>query len=221
MKKRDLPRSIGSRLGGKGKDLAELTCVFLVVVAIATPARSDPWADAYDPAAKTRFIPVELWTGAEWDGAKVIKAGKADLTFGAGGAKRITGPEPFVRPDTNETILIYRRINRDKTQLFTVSSKKDGLGRVYDSRIDKKPCSDEVKFPLGLWRQGETREYKLHCGPRTRTIRMTIEDIDFVHAGVPHSLRYRWILEGAGRGGDNTYVYSPGKGNVEVVENVR
>ena len=197
-----------------------VACLALALFA-AAPVRADPWAESYDAATKTRFIPVELWTGADWDGAKVIKVGKSDLTFGKQGEKRVTGPEPFVRPDTNETILIYRRINRGKTQLFTVSSKKDGLGRVYDSRIDKKPCSDEVKFPLGLWQQGETREYKLHCGPRTRTIRITIEDIDYVNAGEPHSLRYRWILEGGGRGSDNSYIYSPGKGDVEVVENVR
>lgn len=204
-----------------GRDFAKLTCAFLVFVSIATPARSDPWADAYDPAAKTRFIPVELWTGAAWDGAKVIKAGKADLTFGAGGAKRITGPEPFVRPDTNETIQVYRRENRGKVQLFTISSGKDGLGRVYDSRNDKRPCTDEVKFPLGLWKQGETRTFELKCGSRTRQIRLKIEEIDYVYRGYPHSLRYRWTLDGGGKGSDNTYVYSPGKGNVEVQEHIR
>ena len=200
-----------------------VVCLALALFA-AAPVWAGPWAESYDAATKTRFIPVELWTGADWDGTKVIKAGKADLTFGKRGEKSITGPEPYVRPGTNEQILVYRRENRGregvKVQLFTISSNRDGIGRVYDSRYDRN-CADEVKFPLGLWQQGETREYKLHCGPRTRTIRITIEDIDYVNAGEPHSLRYRWILEGGGRGSDNSYIYSPGKGNVEVVENVR
>ena len=200
-----------------------VVCLALALFS-AAPVRADSWAESYDAATKTRFIPVELWTGADWDGAKVVKAGKADLTFGKRGEKSITGPEPYVRPGTNEQILVYRRENRGregvKVQLFTISSNRDGIGRVYDSRYDRN-CADEVKFPLGLWQQGETREYKLHCGPRTRTIRITIEDIDYVNAGEPHSLRYRWILEGGGRGSDNSYIYSPGKGNVEVVENVR
>jgi len=202
--------------------LSKMSFVYVALALFAAaPARADVWDDAYDAATKTRFIPVELWTGADWDGARVIEAGKADLTFGRRGEKRITGPEPFVRPGTNDRILVYRRENRGKVQLFAISSNKDGIGRVYDSRYDRN-CTDEVKFPLGLWKQGETRSYTIQCGSNTRDIEVTIEDIDFVHNGVPHSLRYRWVVDGGTRKGtDNTYVYSPRLGNVAVIEHVK
>lgn len=197
-----------------------VACLVLACLA-AAPALADPWAESYDPVAKTRFIPVELWTGADWDGTKVIKAGKADLTFGKRGEKSITGPEPYVRPGTNERITVYRRENRGKVQLFTISSNMDGIGRVYDSRYDRN-CADEVKFPLGLWKQGETRAFEVRCGEKVRRIELTIEDIDYVFGGVPHSLRYRWVVDGGRqKGTDNTYVYSPRQGNVEVIEHVK
>lgn len=202
--------------------LSKASVVFLALALVAAqPARADVWADSYDPATTTRFIPVELWTGADWDGAKVIKAGKADLTFGRRGEKSITGPEPYVRPGTNEQILVYRRENRGKVQLFTISSNKDGIGRVYDSRYDRN-CTDEVKFPLGLWTQGETRAFEVRCGEKVRRIELTIEDIAYVVGGVSHSLRYRWVVDGGRqKGTDNTYVYSPRLGNVEVIEHVK
>jgi hypothetical protein len=49
---------------------------------------------------------------------------------------------------------------------------------------------------------------------------VTIEEIDFVHDGVPHSLRFHWLfMEGRGRGTDMHYVYSPLRGLVHVQGN--
>jgi len=49
---------------------------------------------------------------------------------------------------------------------------------------------------------------------------VTIEEIDFVHDGVPHSLRFHWLsMEGRGRGTDMRYVYSPLRGLVDVQGN--
>jgi hypothetical protein len=49
---------------------------------------------------------------------------------------------------------------------------------------------------------------------------VTIEEIDFVHDGVPHSLRFHWLfMEGRGRGTDMRYVYSPLRGLVDVKGN--
>jgi hypothetical protein len=76
-----------------------------------------------------------------------------------------------------------------------------------------------VKFPLGYWKQGEIRDYRLACdgGRSTRTLRVTIESIDFTHATVPHSLRFHWLMDGGrGRGTDMRYIYSPGLGLVDV-----
>jgi hypothetical protein len=46
---------------------------------------------------------------------------------------------------------------------------------------------------------------------------VTIEEIDFVYDGVPHSLRFHWLfMGGRGRGTDMRYVYSPLRGLVDV-----
>ena len=192
----------------------------LAFVGVASGAELSPWAASYDPVAKTRYIPVELWTGAEWDGSRELKMAPADLAFGKRSEKRISGPLAWKRPGTGETIQVYERDNRGKKQLFALSSRGDGLGRVFDSRYGRD-CIDEVKFPLGVWKDSETRTFEVSCnnGALRRTIKMTIEKLDFVFAGVPHSLQFHWVVDGGkGRGTDMHYVYSPGRGLVSLDE---
>ena len=185
-------------------------------VVLASAARAEEWSAwqrAYDPATRTRFIPVELWTGAAWDGTQEIRMAPAALQFGHRGDKEITGPKEW------NGIQVYERLNRDKLQLFAIRDDRTGLGRVFDSRYPQLGCRGEVKFPLGRWRQGEVREYRLDCGRgRQHPLKVTIEEIDFVHDGVPHSLRFHWLLmEGRGRGTDMHYVYSPLRGLVDEI----
>lgn len=177
-------------------------------------AQGSPWDAAFDQASATRFIPVELWTGSDWDGNRDLAATPARLSFGKRGEKAITGPIEWTRPGTNEKLLVYRRLNRDKEQLFAITSRRDGLGRVYDFRYDRN-CIDEVKFPLGLWRQNEARQFTVVCGGLARPLKVTIEEIDYVYQGVPHSLKFHWLVDdGKGRATDMHYIYSPGKGLV-------
>ena len=115
---------------------------------------------------------------------------------------------------------VYERLNRDKLQRFPIRDDRTGLGRVFDSRYPQLGCRGEVKFPLGHWKQGEVREYQLDCARGKRPLKVTIEEIDFVYGGVPHSLRFHWLLmEGRGRGTDMRYVYSPLRGLVDVQGN--
>ena len=139
----------------------------------------------------------------------------AALQFGPRGDKGIKGPTTW------NGIEVYERLNRGKLQLFAIRDDRTGLGRVFDSRYPDLGCQGEVKFPLGRWKQGEVREYYLNCGRgRPRPLKVTIEDIDFVYDGVPHSLRFHWLLmEGRGRGTDMRYVYSPLRGLVYVQGN--
>ncbi len=179
-----------------------------------------PWAASYDAASRTRFIPVELWTGAEWSGKRELRLERANLVFGKKSEKRITGPVAWTRPGTGEVLQVYERVNRGKKQLFALSSRDDGLGRVYDSRYERD-CVDEVKFPLGLWKEGEKRVFEVSCngGSTRRKIELTIERLDFVHEGVPHSLQFHWVVDGGkGRGTNMRYIYSPGKGLVTLDE---
>ena len=170
-----------------------------------------PWQRAYDPATRTRFIPVELWTGTPWDGKQEIRMAPAELEFGKRGEKSIKGPLDW------NGMQVYERLNQGKLQRFALRDDRAGLGRVFDSRYARYNCRGEVKFPLGHWKQGEVRDYRVDCGHETRPLRVTIEEIDYVHAGVPHSLRFHWLyMEGRGRGTDMRYVYSPLRGLVEV-----
>jgi hypothetical protein len=189
----------------------------VLCLALAGPARAEDWSAwerAYDPATRTRFIPVELWTGAPWDGAHEIRmAPAAELKFGKRGDQSIKGPSAW------NGFQVYERMSRDKLQRFAIRDDQTGLGRVYDSRYAS--CIGEVKFPLGLWKQGEVREYRLSCpGRASKPLKVTIEEIDYVYQGMPHSLRFHWLLsEGRGRGTDMRYVYSPLRGLVHVQGN--
>jgi len=192
-----------------------LTAICLALTGVARAEDWSPWQRAYDPATRTRFIPVELWTGTHWDGTQEIRMVPAALQFGPRGDKSIKGPTTW------NGIEVYERLNRGKLQLFAIRDDRTGLGRVFDSRYPDLGCQGEVKFPLGRWKQGEVREYYLNCGRgRPRPLKVTIEDIDFVYDGVPHSLRFHWLLmEGRGRGTDMRYVYSPLRGLVYVQGN--
>ena len=192
-----------------------LTAICLALTGVARAEDWSPWQRAYDPATRTRFIPVELWTGTDWDGTQEIRMVPAALQFGPRGDKSIKGPTTW------NGIEVYERLNRGKLQLFAIRDDRTGLGRVFDSRYPDLGCQGEVKFPLGRWKQGEVREYYLNCGRgRPRPLKVTIEDIDFVYDGVPHSLRFHWLLmEGRGRGTDMRYVYSPLRGLVYVQGN--
>jgi len=190
--------------------------LIVLCLALAGAVRADDWSAwqrAYDPVTRTRFIPVELWTGGPWDGTQEIRMAPAALEFGSRGDKSIKGPTTW------NGIQVYERLNRDKLQRFAIRDDRTGLGRVFDSRYET--CRGEVKFPLGRWKQGEVREYQLNCPRgRQRPLKVTIEEIDFVHNGVPHSLRFHWLyMEGRGRGTDMRYVYSPLRGLVHVQGN--
>ena len=202
-------------MSGLARRLA-LAVALLAAASSVRAADPSPWDRAFDSATGVRFIPVELWTGAEWDGSHIIQLRPAELQFGKN--KHISGPIPWTPPSGGEPILVYERGQGTKRQLFALAPDGSGLGRVYDSRYPRY-CPGEVKFPLGYWKQGEVRDYRLTCdgGRSTRTLRVTIEAIDFTYASVPHSLRFHWLMdEGRGRGTDMRYTYSPRHGLVHI-----
>ncbi|NKB21843.1 MAG: hypothetical protein GKS01_15225 [Alphaproteobacteria bacterium] len=176
------------------------------------------WEKSYDKDGQ-RYIPVALWNGGPWDGRHMITLPTVDLTFGRRDNKRIVGPRSWTHKVSGKEYRIYERHNRSKVQYFTVNRKKDGLGRVYDNRYPRY-CPDEVKFPLGWWKQGEKRVYDIDCDGRKRHIEVTITKLNFTYDDIPHSLEIHWKLgDGSKRGGNNVYTYSPGKGLVDVTQN--
>jgi hypothetical protein len=191
-----------------------------------------PWEDSTNPETKERYIPVELWSGAEWDGNREFKMPKVDANYRHRESYQIKGPTEWKHPVTGQTYLVYERLNPGrragdaKWQLFAINQEQNGLGRVYDSRPDlgTRTVSGGLKFPLGVWKEGETRNfaYKRYEKERQsdRAESITIKQIDFAFQNMPHCLEFYWAeTERDGRKiiDHHTYIYCPGKSMVSEI----
>ena len=209
------------------------TLALLLVAGLTSGATVDPspWDSAVDPATKARFIPVELWTGAEWDGKKELKMSNSETRFGDRLNKDIKGPMEWKHPMTGETLFVYERTNQErdgvKSQLFAMNEEKTGLGRVYDSRTEfgVRTFSGGLKFPLGYWKQGETKQVveTRYEGSRveTRIESIKITQLDFTYRETPHCLEFEWIYQESRRAkiiDHQTYTYCPNRGMVKQVK---
>ncbi|HEY6201046.1 MAG TPA: hypothetical protein VI231_20765 [Candidatus Binatia bacterium] len=213
---------------GRKRAAVVLASVFYAMTSIASA--QTVWDKSYDAALKERFIPIELWTGAEWDGARELKMTLADIRFGDRAQKEIKGPVEWKHPNTGETILVYERTNQEKSgvkvEFFAMNEAKNGLGRVYDSRatLGTRTFTGGLKFPLGYWKQGETRKFseKRYGDSKieTRIESITIIKLDFTYNGAPHCLEFEWLYrDGAGKTVDHqTYTYCPNQAMVKQVQ---
>jgi hypothetical protein len=186
------------------------------------------WDAAYDDKTKTRFIPFELIVPGQWKGAREITLpNKVDFTDGGGDFW--SGPVEDTDIATGKPITAFKRVRITPRsvsvhQRFAVRREGDGIGRVYDSRFGEIRCSGEIKFPLGQWREGETRRNEYACAPKDKPpVRrhniITIEKIDFPCRGVPHCLQFTWEhhMEGRMEPLDNRrYVFAPGLGEISA-----
>ena len=50
-------------------------------ISLLSTADASPWDDATNKETKERFIPVELWTGAEWNGRRELEMAKVDGNY--------------------------------------------------------------------------------------------------------------------------------------------
>lgn len=166
-------------------------------------AYSDKDSNNTDSTTKQRFIPVELFTGAKWDGKHELKMesvvssscalsnGRGCITF------HVSGPFKTERNDTKiawagDEISYYRRTFSTRrmgeiVSFFTINQSKDGLVRIYDKR---KQWGERTynglgsKFPLGYWNQGEVRSY-----PSRKPTRIEIIEL----YGPDDCLTFRWV----------------------------
>jgi|GEM_PF-1816989 len=174
--------------------------------------------------AGQRYLPVELWSGAPWDGREVVGNPKSNLVFGNRLEKRIIGPFQWRHPKLGTEMPVYRRFQAEenKVQLFSVN--EFGLGRVFDSREGGFFAWNEVKFPTGLWREGEVRSYQHQRwrnnsdSPEAFTSKITILKINFSFQGRQNSLEYELeIRDSHGfKVSHFKYIYSPELGCVKV-----
>ena len=161
-----------------------------------------------------RFIPLELFTGGEIRTDNEIKFTEANLVFGDKKRKKIVGPQNWKHPYKSETIKIYTRTRKSqsglKTQLFTITNDGQCIGRVWDSRRGGKVIENGCKFPLGLWKKGETRTFLGSSGGKPRKIELKILKLGKkTNSGV----KFNWkLFDGSGKLMDNNdYTFAPGK----------
>ena len=174
---------------------------------------------------KERFIPVELFTGAKWDGKHELILNEATTSASAcdpvTGRKcaifNITGPFKTERNNTKiawagNEVSYYRRTFSTRRMgevesFFTINNSKDGLVRIYDKRKQWGARTYNglgSKFPLGYWKQGEVRTYA-----SDKPTRIEIIELD----GPDHCLTFRWTIGlGKKRNQDNNYTFCPDRG---------
>lgn len=202
-----------------------------LVSASAAGLDTKAWEGSTNPETRERYVPVELWAGAEWDGKKELKMPRVDGTYMHRSRYEIRGPKEWKHTVTGGTFLVYERINpgRDgvKLQLFTINQDQSGLGRVYDARpgLGTRLFSGGLKFPLGYWKEGETRKflYKHYADSREldRAESTTITQIDFDFGGSRHCLEFYWTAtdkDGNRFYDRQTYIYCPGKSMVSQIQ---
>lgn len=187
-----------------------------------------------DASVKTRFIPVELFTGDEWDGKHELKLNKVSATACATviGANRpcdkytISGPFKTEKNDTQidwvgDEIPYYlrtfstRRMGKVESH-FTINNSKDGLVRIFDKRKrwgNRKYDGLGSKFPLGYWKEGEVRTYNSRRPTRIEIIELY---------GPDNCLTFNWkVGEGKTRNSDNNYTFCPNRGFTKFAHNQR
>ncbi|KAB2900217.1 MAG: hypothetical protein F9K35_07220 [Burkholderiaceae bacterium] len=178
-----------------------------------------------DTQATERFIPVELLTG------NPIPE-KPELTFAP--VKRVypfIDASPDRSGDIKETSLegpmswtgeggqvyeVYERKVPRAHERFALTPDRTAIGRVYDERWGN--ATNEGKFPVGVWQQGQRRTYNTvyHTAQRDAalTSSVEIEKLSCTYEGVGGAIQYRWKTS---RGLDYSYIYAPGRGLVQVV----
>jgi len=170
--------------------------------------------------ANERFIPLELFTGGEIREDTEIKFTNANMVFGDKKRKKISGPEDWKNPNTGEIIKVYKRTRKSqsevKTQLFTITNNGQCIGRVWDSRRGGRIIVNGCKFPLGVWKEGETRSFEGSSGGKPRKIELTILKLGKKQNS---SIKFNWKLYNMKNGklmDDNDYTFAPGKAMVEL-----
>ena len=157
--------------------------------------------------ANERSIPLELFT-----------AKKSQY----GGQIKITGPKEWKNKRTGEVVQVYERKRGSKIQSFAKTNNGQCLGRVMDTRYEKRGLiyiKNGCKFPLGNWKEGEKREFisSYVYSSKTRQYKKTITIKKI--GNEKKCLTFRWSkakLDGT-MIDDNSYTYCPKKGFTKIV----
>ena len=142
------------------------------------------------------------------------------MVFGEKKKKEIIGPEDWNHPETGEIIKVYKRTRKGqsglKTQLFTITNDGQCIGRIWDSRRGGRIIENGCKFPLGIWKEGETRSFEGSSGGKPRKIELTILKLGKKQNS---NIKFNWKLYNMKNGklmDDNDYTFAPGQAMVEL-----
>ncbi|WP_333708642.1 hypothetical protein [Tepidimonas ignava] len=193
-----------------------------------TPAQATDWtACEHDPSVTERFLPVELINGLPLPEQRVLQLAPVDRSYpftgvypsgepAMQGQTTLKGPVEF-RTGDGRTVQAYERAVPQAKEVIAITFPDEAMGRVYDSRAG---LMHEAKFPIGLWKQGETRHHTAtyFAAGRTGQARtsITIEKLQCRYDGVDGAVAFRWKVDD-GRRGDYGYVFAPGRGLVRVI----
>ena len=186
--------------------------------------QTNSWNNAYNTETKKRFIPVELFTGANWNGKHQLNLTEATTTacYTVIGQDRPCGQVKLSGPfftEVNETQIEWAgnkvpyylrtfqiRGNQVESH-FTINNSRDGMVRIFDKRKrwgERTYDGLGSKFPLGYWKEGEVRTY-----PSKRPTRIEIVELN----GPDNCLTFRWTVgDGQKRNQDNNYTFCPNRG---------
>lgn len=195
-----------------------VTAAFLALASVAAAAQQVPVCEP-DPAVTERFIPVELLNGLPMPQTQELRFAAVErsypfLNVRADGTTSmmetsLSGPVRWVGDGGVEYEVYERKVPRAHER-FALTKDQTAIGRVYDERFGN--ATNEGKFPVGLWKQGQKRSYATRYGTRQDVTHVQIEKLSCTYEGVPGAVQYRWL---SGRL-EYVYIYAPGRGLVQV-----
>ena len=170
------------------------------------------------------FIPVELWLGGNITESEKIIFPEVNFKFGYKERHKIKGPIIWKNSKTNQNIKVYVRSRYSKkedkeiSQLWTVTNNNQCLGRVFDNRGNRF-IENGCKFPIGFWKQGESRSFTSNYFDERKGKYKRIKTITILNLEKDDKscLIFNWKSSQKGNVIDeNIYEYCPRKGLVKV-----
>ena len=170
------------------------------------------------------FIPVELWLGANISQSEKIIFPEVSFKFGYKERHKIKGPIIWKNSKTNENIKVYVRSRYSKkedkeiSQLWTITNNNQCLGRVFDDRGNRF-IENGCKFPIGFWKQGESRSFTSNYFDERKGNYKRIKTITILKLEKDNKscLKFNWKLSQKDTVIDeNIYEYCPRKGLVKL-----
>jgi len=184
----------------------------LVFTMVPVANSSEVWRSSivYDDKEKAveRFIPVELFTGAKWDGKQVLTImTPAKTSQNNWGTLKVQSP---AKSKTSDSLVISRfrieyKTNAPIYQEFDINDSKDGIAMIYQNRRGRihSRVVTANKFPIGWWKIGEKKQYD----DGEAQTEITIIELD----GPDHSIKFRWKTT-FDEGGHYIYTFVPERG---------